>query len=401
MNVRFTAGSGINHNYGHPRGFKASATRGLSNLTAPMCSNFGSVSTLIDCHNILVVLQNSHNTFLGAIMKCKSWIWSLVALLIATGQTFAWGPEGHQVIGSIADQLLNDNAKQQVAVILGFKLRIASTWPDCARSVMRESDGTFKYVVDPKYEPPCTPFASVAERARLVDYVSRNWSNCTYEDKPTNCHKAFHFADVAIQHDTYDRRDVGTNDYDVVSAINAAILVLQNKPAPAPFSIKDRKEALFMLAHFVGDLHQPLHVGAIYLDAAGSPENPDVGTFDKNSETAGGNFISEGHGNLHADWDAIPKNLGTDASSAMVAKAKSVPSTTGPLDNWAATWASDTVMAAHTAFEGLSFTGTGAHKWSVEFDNRKTYVKMENQLKEKQLTKGGAHLAELLNAIWP
>ena len=58
-------------------------------------------------------------------------------------------------------------------------------------------------------------------------------------------------------------------------------------------------------------------------------------------------------------------------------------------------------MASHAAFKGLSFTGTGAHKWSVEFDNRKAYVKSENQLKEKQLAKAGARLAELLNAIWP
>ncbi len=333
-------------------------------------------------------------------MRYRSLWCSLVLLLMTVPQAFAWGPEGHQAVGSIADQLLNNHAKQQVASILGFELRVASTWPDCARSVMRQSDGSFKYVVDPRFEPPCTPFASPAERARLVDYVSRNWSNCTYEDQPTNCHKAFHFADVAIQHDTYDRHDVGTSDHDVVSAINAAILVLQNKPAPAPFSIKDQKEALFMLAHFVGDIHQPLHVGAIYLDAAGRPVNPDTGAFDKNSETAGGNFISEGHGNLHADWDAIPKTLGTSANAAIVAKAKSVPHTAGLLSDWAATWASDTVMAAHTAFQGLSFTGTGAHKWSVQFDNRTAYVKAENQLKKGQLAKGGARLAELLNAIW-
>jgi hypothetical protein len=33
---------------------------------------------------------------------------------------------------------------------------------------------------------------------------------------------------------------------------------------------------------------QPLHVGVIYLDAAGREVNPDIGAFDKNSETAGG-----------------------------------------------------------------------------------------------------------------
>jgi hypothetical protein len=336
-------------------------------------------------------------------MKFCFWCRAFVVLLITNGTALAWGPEGHQLIGSIADQLLNDHAKTMVGnIIPGFTLRAVSTWPDCARSVMQQSDGTFQYVVDPRYEPPCTPFAPTDERARLVSYVMRNWSNCSYEDKPTNCHKAFHFADVAIQHDTYDRADVGTSDHDVVSAINAAVAVLQNKAAPLPFSIKDQKEALLMLPHFVGDLHQPLHVGAIYLDAAGREVNPDVGAFDKNSETAGGNFINEGgNRNLHADWDAIPKKYGTTASQALVAKAKAVPHTGGSLDGWPAMWASDTVVAAHKAFIGLEFTGTGAHKWSVQFDDHKTYLKNENELKEEQLVKAGARLAELLNAIWP
>ena len=321
----------------------------------------------------------------------------LVSLILSCGPSLAWGPEGHQVVGSIADQLLNDHARQQVSSILGTTLQVASTWPDCARSVVRHPDGSFEYVVDQRFEAPCTSF----DHARLVDYVTRNWSNCTYEDKPTNCHKAFHFADVAIQHDDYERSYVGTSDHDVVSAINAAVAVLQDNPAPAPFSIKDKQEALFMLAHFLGDLHQPLHVGAIYLDAAGQPVNPDEGTFDKNSETAGGNFISEGHGNLHSDWDAIPKRFGPPANATLVAEAKAVPQSSGTLDGWAATWAGDTVVASHEAFKGLSFTGTGRHKWSVEFDDRNAYTKAENQLKEQQLAKGGARLAALLNAVWP
>jgi hypothetical protein len=80
--------------------------------------------------------------------------------------------------------------------------------PLTARSVTRQPNAAFKYVVDQRFEAPCTPLKS--ERAEMEDYVSRNWTNCSYEDKPTNCHKAFHFADVAIQHDTYDRADVGT-----------------------------------------------------------------------------------------------------------------------------------------------------------------------------------------------
>ena len=33
--------------------------------------------------------------------------------------------------------------------------------------------------------------------------------------------------------------------------------------------------AVILLAHFVGDIHQPLHVGAQYFDAQGHPVNPD------------------------------------------------------------------------------------------------------------------------------
>jgi S1/P1 Nuclease len=71
--------------------------------------------------------------------------------------------------------------------------------------------------------------------------------------------------------------------------INAAIMVLQNMPAPAPFSIKDKKEALFLLAHFVGDLHQPMHVSAIYLDPNGNFVDADSGVpYDPNTQTLAG-----------------------------------------------------------------------------------------------------------------
>ena len=33
--------------------------------------------------------------------------------------------------------------------------------------------------------------------------------------------------------------------------------------------------AVILLAHFVGDIHQPLHVGAQYFDASRPPANPD------------------------------------------------------------------------------------------------------------------------------
>ena len=330
-------------------------------------------------------------------MTLRTARWTLTLLTLLCAPALAWNAEGHDVVGSIADQFLNDHAKQEVAGLVGTDLRTASAWADCAKSVERRSDGTFHYVVNRQFERPCTSL----DHDAMVDYVSRNWDNCLYEDMPTNCHKAFHFTDVAIQHDDYERTFIGTSDHDVVSAINAAVMVLQGQAAPDPFRIKDKAEALFLLSHFLGDLHQPLHVGAVYLDAEGNKVNPDQGTFDKHSETAGGNLISEESSsgeNLHAHWDAIPRRLGERADAFMLAEARVVPRSAGPMEGWPAAWASETVLAAHQA---LSFTGTGEQRWSVQFDDMRSYVRNENALKEQQIAKAGARLAELLNAIWP
>lgn len=176
---------------------------------------------------------------------------AIVALICGLpGPSFAWGPDGHRLVGSIADQLLNPNAKQQVQTLLGVTLREAGPWLDCVKSVQRSSDGNLSYVVDPRYEPPCTPFAN--DRAAMVDYAGRNWIDCLYPEGATassnlGCHNTYHFDDVALQRDRFDRNYTGTNDHDLVAATNAAIAVLLGRPAPPPFSIKDKREALLML----------------------------------------------------------------------------------------------------------------------------------------------------------
>jgi hypothetical protein len=213
---------------------------------------------------------------------------------------------------------------------------------------------------------------------------------------------------VAIQHDDYERSYTGTNDHDVVSAINSAIAVLKGQPVPAPFKIRDKKEALFMLAHFVGDLHQPLHVGAIYLDVDGQVINPDAGgPSDPATETRGGNSILERINercegpNLHAEWDAIPEPLGVSANPALLQSAGATPKTAGPVEGFAAVWASETIREAHKAFAGLTFTEACNAHWLLHFADHHKYEQAERDLKEQQLARAGARLAELLNAIWP
>ena len=157
---------------------------------------------------------------------------SCLASFLHSTDASAWGFQGHRVVGSIAQQLLTENAAVQVEHILNednshaLDLRKAGPWADCVKSVVRHEDGTFEYVVDQnhlEFEVPCTPFRSTQERARMVGYASRNWLNCDFRpdgpDKPPGgCHNTYHFDDVALQRNEFERSFLGTNEHDLVAA---------------------------------------------------------------------------------------------------------------------------------------------------------------------------------------
>jgi hypothetical protein len=356
----------------------------------------------------------------------------LAACLLHPAAAMAWGYQGHEVVGAIADQLLKPNAQLQVKNILNgperpanpnapkklatpapLTLKQAGPWADCVKSVVLfATDGKFHYRVDPnhlEYEVPCVSFSSDENRARMEDYVRRNWDDCSYAPPPNGfeigCHNTYHFDDVAIQRPSFDRNDKGTNNHDLVAAITAAIAVLSGKPAPAPFSIVDNREALLLLAHFVGDLHQPLHVGAIYLDAEGKPVDPDLAKrTDPSIDTVGGNAIKDENISLHREWDDIPTDIGESWTNDLMKLAKAVPATQEPTDGWPKAWATDTLHAAQEVFKDLKFSPhiSGPYKWTVSFDDdHMAYLHKMDEIKRQQLAKGGARLAEILNAIWP
>ena len=338
---------------------------------------------------------------------------SVVVVLLLPQGASAWGPDGHRLVGSVADQMLTANAVAHVKALLGTGLREAGPWLDCVKSVKRASDGTLSYVTVDKYEEPCTPFAN--DHSAMVDYVGRNWVDCVYPEVPSvsanlGCHNTYHFDDVAVQRDRFDRNYAGTSEHDLVAAINAAIAVLLDRPAPPPFDIRNKREALFMLAHLVGDLGQPLHVGALYLGPDGTLVDPDVThTIDPTTETAGGNQIKdpasaepdEANKNLHFAWDKTPAELGTTAPPALVDMAKALPPETGAMEDWSAAWASDTVQQAKKALANLQFTQAGPKQWTVAFTNRADYFQKADDLKKQQLAKSGARLAAIVNKIWP
>jgi hypothetical protein len=135
---------------------------------------------------------------------------AVTALLLATPSvTFAWGPNGHRIVGRIAMNHLTDEAKIAVQCLIGPEgLDQASTWADEVRS-----DPAWK-----KADP---------------------WHFMSIDDNETL--------------ETTQR----SPDGDVLEAIERFTGVLRDPQA----SRQAKQEALRFLVHFVGDIHQPLHVG--------------------------------------------------------------------------------------------------------------------------------------------
>lgn len=333
-------------------------------------------------------------------------LWTLIAgflVLHAPVAALGWGAPGHQAVGAIADRYIaGSNAAQQVDAILGgMSLQTAAVWADCAKGVSKEKQtGAFKYTIIPTYKE-CRPFEDAAGQQAMVDFVKSNWDACKPLPGDEVCHKQYHYADVALERNAYKRGLVGTSDQDVVSAINAAIIVLQGGPAPAPFTFANKKEALTVLAHYAGDIHQPLHVVAIYLDPEGNVVDPDSGTYDPATKTDGGNKIEDGSIALHKEWDTIPASMdAAHLSAARMAAVRKVPVSASPVSEWAAEWATDTIATGKAAFKGLKFGKEDSkHQWQVRLPPN--YSTSKTAIQCEQLIKAGAHLGQLLQAIWP
>jgi hypothetical protein len=122
-------------------------------------------------------------------------------------------------------------------------------------------------------------------------------------------------------------------------------------------------------------------------------------------ETAGGNLIQDENLSLHREWDDIPTDIGEASTQELLAAAQAVAASPGPIDGWPKAWATDTLHVAQAAFKDLKFSPVNPpspfYKWTVKFDDHLIYLRLMDEIKRQQLAKGGARLAEILNAIWP
>src|SRR5450830_69607 len=317
--------------------------------------------------------------------------------------SFAWGADGHQTVGAIADALLvGTKAGAQVKALVGnSSLEKISVWADCVKGISPEKD--FAYTSTGRYAE-CAPFETASGIAAMADYVKRNDDACHRAAGEESCHKQYHYADVSLQHTHYQNGYTGTSDHDVVHAIQAAALVLQGKPQPSPFDMKDKAEALTLITHYIGDIHQPLHVASVFLNADGKIINPDEVVHDQNNNTVGGNALQCPCGNFHALWDDMPVQFKHGKMNGMlIRKARSLTLAAAPIDALPVLWADDAIRDASLVFGGAQFSKSTQNlygsNWSIGLPLK--YEKTMQNVKEDALARAGAHLAQLLQAIWP
>ena len=176
-------------------------------------------------------------------------------------------------------------------------------------------------------------------RPRLDAELAEFWrANPPTRDlqSPVPNHHWFHYTDVPmLNRQKYADGKTGRSQWDIVQTMKLCISVLQGEvPEDNPRKIT-KTVAVILLAHFVGDIHQPLHVGAQYFDAKGNPVDPDKAghgfdnhggnTIRFNFSPAAAEATGHKHAKLHGFWDTravllllpqIPKELPKEEKKA-------------------------------------------------------------------------------------
>ncbi len=241
----------------------------------------------------------------------------------------AWGVTGHRVVGQIADFYLQAKARKAVQQILGTEsMAIASNWADFAKS-----DTTYKHM--------------------------DSWH---YVNFPPDLAKSDVF--------TFLEKQPAANVYNKTLEM---IAVLKNKNSSAA----QKKLALRLIIHFIGDLHQPMHTAR--------------------KEDLGGNkvlvtWFGE-KSNLHRVWDDGLISF-QQLSFTEYAKVINYPSPK-QLVNWQKTNLKDWVYESYQVCNKIYARGIKTDD-KLSFKYNYDWIDTVNE----QLLKGGIHLAKVLNDIY-
>ena len=241
----------------------------------------------------------------------------LMAIAVVTfhASLFAYGPTGHEIVGGIADKLIaNTPAAEKIYTLTdGITLERASIMADEIRAW--DKNGVEDLRAFPHYRD------HPAIDKQLRDFWRANPP--TQDPKsPAPSHHWFHYTDVPILNaQKYADGKTGRSQWDVVHMISYCVDVLRGEIPENNARKITKPVAVILLAHYVGDIHQPLHVGAEYFNQSGQAVDPDKnqpGIEDEGGNTfmlrlIRGNPEEMAHRGLklHGFWDldAVMANL--------------------------------------------------------------------------------------------
>ena len=257
-------------------------------------------------------------------------LWLAFATFFISFNSFGWGITGHRVVAEIAQHHLTAKAKTELKKLIGKgDLALWANWPDFIKS-----DTTHQW--------------DSASKWHYVD-VQGNLSKDSFiialKDLP------------------------GKNLY---TQIQEMIKELKNRSLP----LKQRQIALRFLIHFIGDLHQPLHVGR--------------------PEDEGGNKITvywfDRKTNLHSVWDGALIDF-QQYSYTEYAKQIDIAGTSEE-NKWKKSSLEDCFYESHIMADKIYSLTPAESKLSYRYN----YI-FKTDL-DNQLLKGGIRLAQILNKIF-
>jgi hypothetical protein len=309
----------------------------------------------------------------------KKLVCCIGAICFAVVTASAYGPLGHELVGSVADELLKKKpvGAQISALIDGISLEKAAVIPDEIKSWDKNGPDDAK------------AFPHYSGHAKIDNQLREFWhANPPTKDErsPTPSHHWFHYTDVPVLNvEKYSDGKVGRSQWDIVHMIPYCVAVLRGEtPEDNPRKIT-KPIAIILLAHYVGDIHQPLHVGAEYFAQSGQPADPErnpnsLGDQGGNSlsliENASAQHPRHFYHSLHAFWDTdAVRNLviGTTDEAPkekrdevygparakllgeMVANEPKNWRTQGDPKTWAEQWTNEILPIAHEAHTRLRF----------------------------------------------
>ncbi|MBI3462325.1 MAG: S1/P1 nuclease [Planctomycetes bacterium] len=260
------------------------------------------------------------------------------------GRVWAWGPQGHQIVGRIAELHLTPAAKAAIAQLLG-------------------------------------------EGESISDSEVANWADDVRKFFPES--GPWHYVDIPVEESRYSHaRDCKYSDC-VIERIEKFRELLADKHARK----SDRQRALKWLVHLAGDLHQPLHC-AERRDGEGNPDQ-------------GGNkrkvyFLKETvQSNLHEVWDTklLVHGIGAaelnDAALPNYAAQLNSRINEEQVAQWAKGNSKAWALESHHAAVAHVYAGVPADGPPPRLGPE--YVEKNQPVVEEQLSKAGIRLAELLN----